>query len=163
MAECSGDCSSYTPDTSTKWFKIDEQGIVNGAWAQAALDTGAPANVTIPENLKAGNYLLRHELIALQGAQAEGGAEFYPSCVQMTIGGSGTGTPSTTVSFPGAYSASDPGILVDVRPALVFCEMVVRTNVIKPGVRQSVDLCFPRRPSRDYQWKWLGLRFVVFF
>lgn len=126
MAECSGDCSSYAPDTSTEWFKIDEQGLTSsGTWAQASLDSGAPANVTIPDNLKSGQYLLRHELIALQGAQSSGGAEFYPACAQLTIGGSGTGTPDTTVQFPGAYSASDAGILVDVYTGL--------TSYVFPG------------------------------
>lgn len=120
MAQCDGDCSSYTPSTSTKWFKIDQVGLISGTttWAQASLTTGAPANVTIPTNLASGQYLLRHEIIALQGAQSLGGAEFYPACAQLTVGGSGTGTPDTTVSFPGAYSASDPGIEVDVYTAL---------------------------------------------
>jgi hypothetical protein len=41
-----------------------------------------------------------------------GGAEFYPSCAQLKIGGSGTGKPSSDelVSFPGAYKDNDPGI-----------------------------------------------------
>ncbi|KAI5118811.1 hypothetical protein M0805_005153 [Coniferiporia weirii] len=115
MAECSGGCTSFTPDSSTAWFKIEEQGEeengVSGTWVQANLNSGAPANVTIPSSLAAGNYLVRHEIIALQNAQSEGGAEFYPSCLQLTVSGDGTGTPNTTVHFPGAYSATDPGIL----------------------------------------------------
>ena len=127
MAQCTGDCSSNTPSISTKWFKIDEVGLLSGTttWAQASLDSGAPANVTIPSNLASGQYLLRHELIALQGAQSLGGAEFYPACAQLTVGGSGDGSPDTTVSFPGAYSASDPGIEVDVYTAL--------SNYVFPG------------------------------
>lgn len=39
-----------------------------------------------------------------------GGAEFYPSCTQVRVSGSGNGAPNATVSFPGAYSDSDPGI-----------------------------------------------------
>jgi hypothetical protein len=39
-----------------------------------------------------------------------GGAEFYPSCTQVRIGGSQTGTPNQTVLFPGAYNDNDPGI-----------------------------------------------------
>lgn len=115
MAKCSGDCASYTPDDSTEWFKIDEEGETDGTWAQANLNSGAPANVTIPNGLAAGNYLLRHEIIALQNAQTEGGTEYYPGCIQMTITGDSTGTPDTTVHFPGAYSATDPGILGNVR------------------------------------------------
>lgn len=120
MAKCSGDCTSYTPDDSTEWFKIDQEGETDGTgtWAQANLNSGAPVNVTIPKGLAAGNYLLRQELIALQNAQTEGGTEYYPSCLQMTITGDGTGTASPTVHFPGAYSATDPGILGNVNLVL---------------------------------------------
>jgi len=43
-----------------------------------------------------------------------GGAEFYPSCSQLNISGSGTGAPTSDelVSFPGAYKDGDPGIYV---------------------------------------------------
>lgn len=83
--------------------------------------------VTLPQNLSPGGYLIRHEvsfsqyvtcsdselffqIIALQLAVSVGGAEFYPMCTQVMIGGSSSGTPSPTVSFPGAYSDTDPGI-----------------------------------------------------
>ncbi len=58
------------------------------------------------------------QLIALQIAVSLGGAEFYPSCTQVRVGGSGSGVPNATVSFPGAYQDSDAGILTpDVRDA----------------------------------------------
>ncbi|KAJ3766936.1 glycosyl hydrolase family 61-domain-containing protein [Lentinula raphanica] len=78
------------------------------------MNSGAPANVTIPSNIAPGNYLIRHKLFALQIAQTEGGAEFYPACVQVSIGGEGTGTlmDEELVQLPGAYSDTDPGILV---------------------------------------------------
>lgn len=66
--------------------------------------------MTLPNDLAPGGYLIRHEIIALHLATSMGGAEFYPMCTQVTIGGSGSGAPSQTVSFPGAYSDSDPGI-----------------------------------------------------
>jgi hypothetical protein len=43
-----------------------------------------------------------------------GGAQFYLACSQITITGGGSGTPGPLVSLPGAYSASDPGILVNL-------------------------------------------------
>ncbi|KAJ3740125.1 glycoside hydrolase family 61 protein [Lentinula detonsa] len=117
MTSCgSQDCSSFD-SSDASWFKIQEQGRITpgGDWAMSLMNTGAPANVTIPSNIAPGNYLIRHELIALQIAQTEGGAEFYPACVQLTIGGTGTGTPTgeELVKLPGAYSDTDPGILVD--------------------------------------------------
>ncbi|KAK0475928.1 glycosyl hydrolase family 61-domain-containing protein [Armillaria novae-zelandiae] len=108
-------CAEYNPK-GTEWFKIEEAGKTDGTWAQAALMSGAAAKVTLPSNLAAGNYIIRHEIIALHNAQAEGGAEFYASCTQLKVGGSGTSTPSSSnlVQLPGAYSDTDPGILIDV-------------------------------------------------
>lgn len=82
-----------------------------------SIDNGLPVNVTIPANLKAGNYLLRHEVIALHMAQSLGGAELFPGCVQLTVTGNGTIelTGNEFANFPGAYKPKDPGILVDVR------------------------------------------------
>ena len=72
---------------------------------------GGPITLTLPPNIAPGGYLVRQEIIALHLAQTQGGAEFYPSCTQIMVGGSQTGTPNQTVSFPGAYSDTDPGIL----------------------------------------------------
>ena len=72
---------------------------------------GQPASLTLPTQVAPGDYLVRHELIALQLATTLGGAEFYPSCTQIRVGGSQKGTPNQTVSFPGAYNDNDPGIL----------------------------------------------------
>ena len=87
MAKCDGDCSSFSPDASTEWFKIDEQGEStpgdSSTWAQAKLNDGSPATVTVPEGLASGNYLVRHEIIALQNSVSQGGAEYYPSCLQV--------------------------------------------------------------------------------
>lgn len=74
--------------------------------------TGGVASAQIPKTLAPGNYLIRHEIIALHLATSFGGAEFYPACAQLRIGGSQTGGPqaSELVSLPGAYSDNDPGI-----------------------------------------------------
>jgi hypothetical protein len=58
--------------------------------------------------------LVRHEIIALHLANQKGGAEFYPSCQQIRVGGSGTGVPTEDelLTFPGSYSDDDPGIYV---------------------------------------------------
>jgi hypothetical protein len=71
---------------------------------------GSPVSVTLPTQITPGDYLVRHELIALHLATTVGGAEFYPSCTQIRVGGSQTDTPNQTVSFPGAYTDNDPGI-----------------------------------------------------
>lgn len=76
------------------------------------LVSGGTYTLSLPDNLASGNYMMRHEIIALHLATSKGGAEFYPSCFQLAVGGSKTGTPSEDdlVSLPGAYSDNDPGI-----------------------------------------------------
>lgn len=53
--------------------------------------------------------------MALHSAAAAGGAQFYISCAQVRVsGGSGTASPAPLVAFPGAYKATDPGLLVNI-------------------------------------------------
>lgn len=120
LAQCSGDCADFS-SLDAKWVKIDEAGREGnqpaGDWIQATtVHVNKSYSMKLPDNLPAGNYLMRHEIIALHNAQSEGLAEFYPSCVQLTVSGgsSKANFPSDTASFPGAYSATDPGILINV-------------------------------------------------
>ncbi|KAJ7366865.1 glycoside hydrolase family 61 protein [Mycena albidolilacea] len=116
LANCgSASCSEFDA-ANAMWFKIQQAGRDASGWAQAQLNSGASATLSLPSNLAPGNYLLRHEIIALQNGGSQGGAEFYASCSQLRVGGSGTGAPTSSdlVKIPGAYSATDPGILVDV-------------------------------------------------
>jgi cellulase len=68
----------------------------------------------MPTCIAPGNYLLRAEIIALHSASKSMGAQFYMGCAQINVSGSGSTTGSSTVSFPGAYGQSDPGILVSI-------------------------------------------------
>ncbi|KAL2260514.1 hypothetical protein VTK26DRAFT_5441 [Humicola hyalothermophila] len=71
--------------------------------------------VQIPRCLQDGEYLLRAEHIALHSASSVGGAQFYISCAQISVsGGSGTWSPRNQVSFPGAYQATHPGIMINI-------------------------------------------------
>ncbi|KAF4585189.1 hypothetical protein EYR40_002026 [Pleurotus pulmonarius] len=110
LASCgSTSCDKFNA-ADAKWFKIHEAGKKsNGQWFQQDVMNGAPVSFTLPANLAPGNYLLRHEIIALHLAPK---AEFYPSCTQIKVGGNKNGVPkaSELVSFPGAYQDSDPGI-----------------------------------------------------
>jgi lytic cellulose monooxygenase (C1-hydroxylating) len=68
----------------------------------------------LPSCVAPGDYLLRAELIALHSAIIAGEAQFYMECAQIRVTGSGTNTGSNFVSFPGAYSSSHPGILINI-------------------------------------------------
>ncbi|KAJ1822332.1 hypothetical protein LPJ56_000867 [Coemansia sp. RSA 2599] len=103
------------------WFKIFEEGYTGGKWCSTNLNNnGGLLNVTIPKDLAAGDYLLRGEIIALPEAERvyasdlTAGAQYYPNCVHLTVTGSGKTSPNKNlVVFPGQYSSTHPGILVN--------------------------------------------------
>jgi len=113
MTNCGDEgCDKFDP-ANAEWFKIQQVGKKDAdTWAQNDIKNGADATVTLPKDIAPGNYIVRHEIIALHLANSKGGAEFYEGCVQLKIGGSGTGAPSKDelVKLPGAYSDTDPGI-----------------------------------------------------
>ncbi|CAL1702642.1 unnamed protein product [Somion occarium] len=112
MAECTGTTCDKFDSTQAKWFKIHEVGKKTDGktWVQADIQSGKSLTVPLPDDIKAGDYLVRHEIVALHLATDIGGAEFYPSCTQVRVGGNGTGVPDKTVSFPGAYKDDSAGI-----------------------------------------------------
>lgn len=121
IASCNGNCSAFN-SLDAEWLKIDEAGLdASGTtWVQTdTLFAGKPYTFTFPSGVPAGDYLMRNEIIALHNAQSQGGAEFYPACAQISVAaadGASTATLPTAdeVKFPGAYSATDPGILINV-------------------------------------------------
>ncbi|KAI1757897.1 glycoside hydrolase family 61 protein [Xylaria castorea] len=111
------DNAATASKTGLKWFKIWEDTfnpsskkwgvdnmIANQGWTKFQM----------PQCIAPGDYLMRVEILALHSAKSSMGAQFYMSCAQLKISGSGTFTPSQTVSFPGAYQQSDPSILVNI-------------------------------------------------
>lgn len=118
LADCGGDCT--TVDKSTlKFVKFDQGGLVDGSsppghWVTDDLiannNTGS---ATIPTTLKAGSYVLRHEIIALHGAGSENGAQNYPQCINIEVTGDGTEMPEGTAGTA-LYDTQEPGILVNM-------------------------------------------------
>jgi len=125
MARCANDdCTTYLPGTSAVWFKVAETGRqgTSDVWGDTPLMTAGNAyTYTIPSCLAAGSYIVRHEIIALHTAGTYPGVQFYPSCHQIKVTGSGTSTgPTTKVAFPGAYAPTDPGITYDMYTAQTY-------------------------------------------
>ncbi|KAH0579515.1 hypothetical protein H2248_002370 [Termitomyces sp. 'cryptogamus'] len=117
MARAPSDITTWSPGTSAVWFKVAESGKdSSGLWAATDLLTASKSvyTFTIPPKLKAGQYIIRHEIIALHAAYTYPGVQVYPSCIQIEVTGSGTAFPTSFVSFPGAYTATTPGIVYDV-------------------------------------------------
>ncbi|TGZ76294.1 glycoside hydrolase family 61 protein [Ascodesmis nigricans] len=100
--------SATGPIPSDGWFKIYEDGLVNGEWAIDRMNANNGAiTVKIPSCLPVGDYLLRGEIIALHAAGSYPGAQLYMECAQLRVTSGGTTLPSSTVSFPGAYTPND--------------------------------------------------------
>ena len=116
MAKCPGDCSTYNPGAAAVWFLVAQDGKhADGSWATDLLTTYAPYKFTIPATLAPGNYIIRHEIWALQTASVYPGAQIYPTCIQVAVSGSGTKVPTTNlVAFPGYYTPNTPGIVFDI-------------------------------------------------
>jgi hypothetical protein len=111
MADCGSDCRTFNASEG-QWFKIAQRGLISGTiqegmWGQRLFQNwdGTPDlwTETIPAALKPGNYLIRHEIIALHIANKP---QFYPECAHLTVTGNGTETPGEEylAKIPGVYS-----------------------------------------------------------
>jgi cellulase len=99
---------------SLSFAKIAQKGLNSGSnpgnWASDDLiKNGNSWTINIPSSVAPGQYVLRHEIIALHAAGSANGAQFYPQCVniEVTSGGSTRPSGSPATSF---YKASDPGV-----------------------------------------------------
>ncbi|KAH0610638.1 uncharacterized protein H6S33_012165 [Morchella sextelata] len=117
MAKCPASCADFD-GSGAVWFKIDEAGLLSGTinkgeWGNGIILKTLKWTTTIPASLTPGNYIIRHEVLALH---QELTPQFYPECAQLTVTGSGTASPSGSylVSLPGAFSMSDPGVSVRI-------------------------------------------------
>ncbi|KAK4444789.1 family 61 putative glycoside hydrolase [Podospora aff. communis PSN243] len=102
-----------------KWFKISEDGFntATGKWGvDNMIANKGWSYANIPQCLKPGEYLMRQELLALHSAYGNMGAQFYQSCAQLRVEGTGEWLPSggEVVSIPGAYGQGDPGVLIQI-------------------------------------------------
>ncbi|KAI0394531.1 lytic polysaccharide monooxygenase [Xylariaceae sp. FL0594] len=114
---CEGSFSSCD-GKQKKWFKIDQMGLYgpklnSNDWGTDIVLRTLKWSSKIPASLKPGNYLIRHELLALHQANTP---QFYPECAQIEVTGSGSSMPGSQylASIPAYASQSDPGIMVDI-------------------------------------------------
>ncbi|THH32771.1 hypothetical protein EUX98_g1376 [Antrodiella citrinella] len=118
LAQCPGSTCDGVNSNTLKWFKIDESGLISGTiydgyWGDGQMIAqNSSWTTTIPATVPSGSYLIRFETIALHSLPAQ----FYPECAQIDITGGGNLQPTAAelVTFPGAYSATDPGLDVDI-------------------------------------------------
>ncbi|KJR89909.1 cellulose-growth-specific protein [Sporothrix schenckii 1099-18] len=115
MYKCEGDFSSCT-GSGKNWFKIDQLGLTappltSANWGTAVVCKNLKWSSVIPKQLAPGNYLIRHELLALHQTNTP---QFYPECAQLVVSGSGTALPPANhmYSIPTYASMTDPGVMV---------------------------------------------------
>lgn len=117
LANCNGDCTKVDK-TKLQFVKVDAQGLETagspGTWATDNLiannNTWA---FNLPTTLAAGNYVARHEIIALHSAGQQNGAQNYPQCINFQISGGGSAKPAGTLGEK-LYTPTDPGILFNL-------------------------------------------------
>lgn len=118
MAKCDGDCANVDK-TTLKFFKIEESGLIDGSsapgkWASDKLiSDGNSWESTIPSSIAAGNYVMRHEIIALHSAGNENGAQNYAQCINVKVTGGGSDNPEGTLGTA-LYTPTDPGIKISI-------------------------------------------------
>lgn len=122
LAACPGD-RTVVDKTTLNFFKIEAGGLISGSnpgtWATDKLIANNNTSVvTIPKNLKAGGYVLRHEIIALHTAGQTDRAHNYPQCINLKVTDSGTSVPSTGTKGTALYQETDPGILINIYTTL---------------------------------------------
>ncbi|AEO62422.1 glycoside hydrolase family 61 protein [Thermothielavioides terrestris NRRL 8126] len=111
------DNAASASQTGLKWFKIWQDGFDTSSktWGvDNLIKNNGWVYFHLPQCLAPGQYLLRVEVLALHSAYQQGQAQFYQSCAQINVSGSGSFSPSQTVSIPGVYSATDPSILINI-------------------------------------------------
>jgi cellulase len=129
MADCGGAGRCATADkTQLRWVKVEATGINYQSQRWASQDLIANNNTWtahVPKNLAPGDYVFRHEIIALHSASSPNGAQNYPQCFNIRVTGSGTAKLPTGTLGTDLYKADNPGILINVYTTI--------TNYVMPG------------------------------
>ncbi|EXM21130.1 hypothetical protein V3481_003206 [Fusarium oxysporum f. sp. vasinfectum] len=141
LARCPGDCETVDKN-DLEFFKIGQEGLIDmsmhsGKWAADVLvATGFSWTLQIPEALAPGNYVLRHEIIALHGSGQPNGAQNYPQCFNLKVTGDGDLAPDG-VKGTQLYKANDPGILFNLYTTPLSYKIPGPTLV--PGLPSTVS------------------------
>lgn len=131
LANCHGKCEDVDK-TKLRFNKIDERGLIHsnpdhpigkpgdgvttGYWATDELrKNGNKAWFKVPEWVAPGNYVLRHELMALQSAMITGtGIQHYPQCINLIVTGQGSDNLESGTLGTDLYRKDQPGVVVNI-------------------------------------------------
>ncbi|WVW85922.1 hypothetical protein I302_107960 [Kwoniella bestiolae CBS 10118] len=104
MAACPSTGCDGVDAASLQWFKIEEVSFDGTKWPSDTIVSTLEWTFTIPSDLAAGPYLVRHDIIAMHST---GAPQVYPVCFQANLISSGSVVPTDTVTFPAAYGLND--------------------------------------------------------
>lgn len=105
------------------FVKIEELGLIRNSTnpkvtpqgyyaANKLIDAGGDWTITIPSYVAPGNFIVRHEIIALMGAVHLGHAQHYPQCINIKVTGNGKDPLYAGTLAKNLYKATDPGIQI---------------------------------------------------
>jgi len=124
LAPCPASGCTTVKKEELKFVKVAQQALKPSAtagtdWLKAwiiddFIQGGFKWTFKVPSDLKAGKYVLRHEILALHSAWDVNGAQAYPQCINLNVSGGGN-TEITGGSSPTTfYTAKDAGMNINV-------------------------------------------------
>ena len=152
MAKCPGSCAKVDK-TQLEFFKVSETGLESpepspGTWATDDMRDKQDLSwtVQVPPTLAPGNYVLRHELIALHDADKPDHAQNYPQCINLKVTGTGTDVPPG-IPATKFYKPTDPGIFISIWwprvvkyiiPGPPLCDSLKHPMVVRSAADESM-------------------------
>ena len=143
IARCNGPCETVDK-TSLEFVKISEGGLIDkrtfsGYWvADVLMDNNFSWVIQIPEDIAPGNYVIRHEILALHGGANPNGAQAYPQCINVRVTeGSGTWVPTGGVKGTDLYKANDPGVHFNI--FMPFTSYPIPGPALREGVASTAS------------------------
>ncbi|KAK3067485.1 hypothetical protein LTR53_015622 [Teratosphaeriaceae sp. CCFEE 6253] len=133
LARCTDDCTKQDK-TKLNFFKASAEALIDGSvapgtWAtDKMLANNITASFKIPSGLS-GNFVLRHEIVALHSAGTADGAQSYPNCINLKITGSGSEKPCLS----GADCRKGTKLYKETGTGIVFNIYTTLTSYPIPG------------------------------
>jgi cellulase len=114
MANCNGPCQGVA-GSSLDWFKVYEANYdpATGKWPTDSINeaNGYSYSFKLPTDLPGGNYLVRHELLALHLLENDKPSpQFYPIAFALELNSDGTTVPTPTGKFPDMYARDNMAV-----------------------------------------------------
>ena len=131
LANCRGKCEDVDK-TKLEFNKMDDRGLIHsnphypigkyvddvttGYWyGDELIKNRNKAWFQVPEWIAPGNYVLRHELMALHSAMKEGsGIQHYPQCINLIVTGDGSDSLESGTRGTDLYRHDQPGVVINI-------------------------------------------------